>query len=445
MLLDNKIQIAPNQPYTVVDFIRKYSEQGHLDLVTGFFSVNALAWLKNEINDVEKFRLVLSKLMSDEVEPNKVIDLLNSDAGIASAVHLSQNARKAVDFLRQEKVQVKTVQKNFCHAKSYIYKDKDSRKNYQIIGSSNLTDAGLGMRDSGNIELNTAAFSEDDEWKATQRWFETLWQDVALDKIELIDKTKIAAKDYIIKLIKNLFKEYSPEDLYYKVLYEMFKKDLDFSNSEEFKKEMKHLSETVIYQTLYSYQQKGVISLIKMLQNYNGAILADAVGLGKTWTALAVMKYFQSKGYTVVLLCPKKLENNWLQYKTGRDSKFEKDDIDYLVRYHSDLQDERLDVAHYSDFPLSKIQRKNKLLLVIDESHNLRNDKSSRYEYLINNLLQPEKEHKDIKVLQLSATPINNKLLDIRNQFKLLVKGQDDGFNDSEKLEIKSLETLGHL
>ncbi|MDR1983607.1 MAG: DEAD/DEAH box helicase, partial [Prevotellaceae bacterium] len=256
------------------------------------------------------------------------------------------------------------------------------------------------------------------------------------------DKTKVETKQYIIDLISKLFKEYAPEKLYYKVLYEMFKKDLDFSTSEDFKREMKHLSETVIYQTLYPYQQKGVISLIKMLQNYNGAILADAVGLGKTWTALAVMKYFQSKGYTVVLLCPKKLGNNWLQYRTGSNSKFEKDDIDYTVRYHSDLQDDRLDINHYSDVPLSKIQRKHKLLLVIDESHNLRNDKSSRYKYLIENILQPDKLSKDIKVLQLSATPINNKLLDIRNQFKLMVKGQDNGFKDEEKLSIGSLENI---
>ncbi|MDR1882855.1 MAG: phospholipase D-like domain-containing protein, partial [Prevotella sp.] len=274
MLLDNKTQKENGELYKVFDFIRKYTESGDLDAVTGFFSVNALALLKDEINDMANFRLVLGNLMNDENEQNKAINLLNGDAGIMSTLNLSQNAKKAIDFLKQDKVELKTVQKNFCHAKSYIYKDTDSRKNYQIIGSSNLTDAGLGMRESGNVELNVAAFSDNTDWQEVKKWFENLWKNVASDKIERKDKTKTTTKDFIIELISNLFKEYSPEDLYYKVLYEMFKKDLDFSTSEDFKREMKHLSETVVYQTLYPYQQKGVISLIKMLQNYNGAILA---------------------------------------------------------------------------------------------------------------------------------------------------------------------------
>ena len=177
-----------------------------------------------------------------------------------------------------------------------------------------------------------------------------------------------------------------------------------------------------------------------MLQKFNGAILADAVGLGKTWTALAVMKYFETKGYTVVLFCPKKLRNNWEQYQSHRGSRFERDEIEYYVRNHTDLQDERLTTG-YPDFPLIKIQKKQKLLIVIDESHNLRNDKSSRYKFLVDNVLMPERIKRDVKVLHLSATPINNKLMDIRNQFKLMTKGQDDGFKETE-LEIDSLENI---
>jgi len=442
MLLDNKTQADETTPFKVADFLKKYSEKGTLDIVTGFFSVNALAMLYDNLSETGEFRLVLGNLMQDEKELNKTVDLLNDDAGIESALSLNVSAQKAVDFLKQHKVAVKTVQKNFCHAKTYIYKDSDTRKNYHIIGSSNLTDAGLGMRESANVELNAASTGDSNDWKEEKRWFENLWKEVALEKIELPDKSKTTAKQHIIDLISAMFKEYSPKDLYYKVLYELFKDDLlTLSSDTEFNKEIKHLSETVIYRTLYPYQQSGVISLIKMLQKYNGAILADAVGLGKTWTALAVIKYFQSKGYTIILLCPKKLENNWLQYQSSRGSKFEKDEIDYLVRYHSDLQDERLDSHHYSDYPLSKIQRKQKLLIVIDESHNLRNDKSSRYKFLVDNILQPQKTNRDVKVLQLSATPINNKLLDIRNQFKLMTKGEDAGFK-STPLDINSLEYI---
>ncbi len=441
MLLDNKTKTEDNDYYKVFDFLKNCIENGKVDLVTGYFSVNALALLQDEANQAEGFRMILGNLLQEESQDSKIINLLNGDQSIDKTLTLSHAAKKAVSFLEQEKVEVKNIQRNFCHAKTYIYSDNDTRKNFHIIGSSNLTDAGLGLKDSSNIELNTASTGNDADFKELKKWFKHQWENIAQDKIELPDNSKVEVKQYIIDLIKNLFKEYSPHDLYYKVLYELFKEDLlSLSNDAEFKREIAHLEQTVIYNTLFSYQQKGVISLIKMLQNYNGAILADAVGLGKTWTALAVMKYFEIKGYTVILFCPKKLRHNWEQYQEGRSSRFDKDEIDYYVRHHTDLQDDRLS-NNYPDFPLVKIQRRQKLLIVIDESHNLRNDKSSRYQFLVDNILLPEKTNRDVKVLQLSATPINNKLVDIRNQFKLMVKGSDKGFESSD-LDIHSLENI---
>jgi superfamily II DNA or RNA helicase len=440
MLLDNKTKTEDNEHFKVFDFIKGNTENGSLDLVTGYFSVNALALMKDDINSVEKFRMILGNLMQDEAQLNKIIDLLNGNTSISSTLTLSQSAQKAVEFLQQDKVAVKSIQKNFCHAKTYLYTDKTKTKNYFIVGSSNLTDAGLGIKDSSNIELNIAKHDYEDEFKNLKKWFQEQWEKVALDKIELPDKTKVEVKQYIIDLIKNLFKEYTPHDLYYKVLYEMFKDDImELSGDAEFKREIAHLEETVIYKTLFSYQQKGAISLIKMLQKFNGAILADAVGLGKTWTALAVMKYFELKGYTVLLLCPKKLSNNWQQYKVGQQSRFEKDEIDFYIRYHTDLQEERFD--RYKDKSLRYFKTRPKLLIVIDESHNLRNDKSARYKFLVDEILLPENKSRDVKVLHLSATPINNKLMDIRNQFKLMTKGLDDGFKETD-LEIESLENI---
>jgi len=441
MLLDNKTKTEDSEYYKVFDYIKNYTEKGGLDIVTGFFSVYALALMKDDVNQAEKFRMILGNLMQEESQLNKVIDLLNGDPSITSTFTLSASARKAVEFLQQDKVLIKTIQRNFCHAKAYIYNDKDTRKNFHIIGSSNLTDAGLGIKDSSNIELNTASTGNDNDYKEIKKWFKHQWDNIAQEKIELPDKSKVDVKKHLIELITNLWKPWEPIDLYYKVLYELFKDDLlALSSDAEFKREIAHLEETIIYKTLFPYQQKGAISLIKMLQKFNGAILADAVGLGKTWTALAVMKYFETKGYTVVLFCPKKLRNNWEQYQSHRGSRFEKDEIEYFVRNHTDLQDERL-TSGYPDFPLLKIQRKQKLLIVIDESHNLRNDKSSRYKFLVDNVLMPERIKRDIKVLHLSATPINNKLMDIRNQFKLMTKGKDDGFKETD-LEIESLENI---
>ncbi len=244
MLLDNKTQTEDSSYYKVFDFIKNYTEQGKFDLVSGFFSVNALALMHDEVNQVEKFRMILGNLMQDDSQLNKIIDLLNGDAGINNTLSLNVSAQKAVAFLEQDKVAVKNIQRNFCHAKTYIYSDKDTRKSFQIIGSSNLTDAGLGLKDSSNIELNTASHSEDNDFKELRKWFNNQWDKVAADKIELPDKskTKVDVKEHIIELIKNLFKEYTPYQLYYKVLYELFKEDLlTLSSDAEFKKRIEHL------------------------------------------------------------------------------------------------------------------------------------------------------------------------------------------------------------
>jgi HKD family nuclease len=134
--------------------------------------------------------MILGNLMQDDSQLNKIIDLLNGDAGINNTLSLNVSAQKAVAFLEQDKVAVKNIQRNFCHAKTYIYSDKDTRKSFQIIGSSNLTDAGLGLKDSSNIELNTASHSEDNDFKELRKWFNNQWDKVAADKIELPDKGK---------------------------------------------------------------------------------------------------------------------------------------------------------------------------------------------------------------------------------------------------------------
>ena len=440
MLLDNKTKPATDEHFKVFEFLADYVETGKLDIVTGYFSASALANIFDCINDAKSFRMILGDLLQGEIKEDKIINLLSDSLSINQSLKLSRSSKKAVKFLHQEKVKVKTIQRNFCHAKTYIYEDKDPRKNFHIVGSSNLTDAGLGIKESGNIELNRAETGYSNDYKELSKWFQHLWNsNLTLDKIVLPDKRKIDCKEHIINLICNLYKEYSPLDIYFKVLFELFKEDLlTISLDEEFQREISHLEDTVIYNLLYSFQQKGVISLIKMLQKHNGAILADAVGLGKTWMAMAVMKYFEIKGYKVILLCPKKLEGNWRQYLEGHRSIFEKDRLKYTLRFHTDLQDNRLENYH-DGFTIKRFFQGNpKLLVVIDESHNLRNDKSSRYNFLVETILQ---KNKDVKMLQLSATPINNRLVDVRNQFKLIRKGYDDGFNETD-LEIKSLQSI---
>ena len=239
MLLDNKTKSEDNDYYKVFDFIKNYTGQGEFDLVTGYFSVNALALMYDEINGPGKFRMILGNLLQDDSQVNKIIDLLNGNAGIDNTLSLSVSAQKAVLFLQQDKVAVKNIQRSFCHAKAYIYNEKEARNNFYIIGSSNLTDAGLGIKESGNVELNTADTGNDNDYKELKSWFKKQWDDVAIDKVELPDKSKVGVKEHIIELIKNLFKEYTPYQLYYKVLYELFKEDLlSLTSDAEFKREI---------------------------------------------------------------------------------------------------------------------------------------------------------------------------------------------------------------
>lgn len=229
-----------------------------------------------------------------------------------------------------------------------------------------------------------------------------------------------------------------PRDIYYKILFELFHDDIELTFSDGANRSITRMEDSVIWNVLFDYQRKGVRSLISMLSKYNGAILADAVGLGKTFSALAVIKYFQGEGYFTLVLCPKKLQANWEQYLSHQGSRFERDEFDYEVRFHTDLQEGRLD--SYTRAPLSFLKSRPKMLIVIDESHNLRNDKSGRYKYLVETLLK-RRPHDDIKVLELSATPVNNHLMDVRNQFKLMVRDADNGFN-IEGFNIPSLMDL---
>src|SRR5436853_1624223 len=179
MLLDNKNKTEDNEYYKVSDFLIKYTETGTLDLVTGYFSVNALALLCNQMNQASGFRMNLGNILKDKNEQNKIIDILNGNKSIDTTISLSKSAKRAVEFLQQEKVQIKNIQSNFCHAKTYLYTDKDSRKHYHIIGSSNLTDAGLGIKDSSNIELNTASTGNDADHKELKLWFKQQWEKTA--------------------------------------------------------------------------------------------------------------------------------------------------------------------------------------------------------------------------------------------------------------------------
>lgn len=293
MLIDNKLRY-PNDGLnikSVWNFISKFTNPntariGKLDIVTGFFSVAGLSALYNELSPENKYRLILAEMVNDDDFKQKIIDLLQGDMGVESSLRLSEYAQNAVAFLQRNTVEVRAITNAFCHAKTYLFKDKcDPAHNYFIMGSSNLTDAGLGRKPSSNIELNIAETGNNATYNELNLWFADQWKSVAQEKILIDPKNKKSAlidvKQFFIEQIANTFRTYTPKEIYYKILFELFQAEIDFDISFEHEKEMTLWQDSEIWRTLFSYQKSGVVSIIKMLRKWNGAILADAVGLGK--------------------------------------------------------------------------------------------------------------------------------------------------------------------
>ena len=447
MLIDNKVNRYPNNGIDIVtvwDFLKTYSskdagETGKMDIVTGYFTIYTLSKLYEELPEENYYRIISSEMVGDDYKKDVIVNLLSDDMDISAIGNLDKHARQAIAFLERDTVDMRAEIPDFCHAKAYIFRNGNpTHSNYYITGSSNLTPAGIGLKAVPNVELNIAETCNNSnaDYTELRKWYEDIWAKARTEVPEDSDNKKspkVPVKEYFIRKIKEYFRKYSPEEIYYKILFELFNADMDLEAGIEHTKDMSLLQTSVVWNTLKNFQQKGVISLIKMLRKYNGAILADAVGLGKTFSALAVIKYFETQNYTTVLLCPKKLEHNWTQYLKGALSRFEKDEFDYQVRFHTDFQNERMQYA-YDRYKLDYLQTRKRILVVIDESHNLRNEKSGRYIELLESLIknQPGQDNREVKVLMLSATPINTGLRDVKGQFNLIGHGDDQAFNKAE-------------
>ena len=440
MLYDNSTPAT-----SVHTWLLEQTKTGKLDVTSGYFTVGILSFISRHLNEkIDAFRFVLGDIVANDQDRENPINLLTETITVDAALQLNQVAREAVEFLRQEKVLVRTVEPNFCHAKTILFRTLKQPDSYFITGSSNLTEAGLGLQHTSNIELNVVGQGSAADYSEICRWFDALWQRDQTQDFKTVEGVKIPFKKYLIQQIEGIFRLYTPRELYYKTLFELFRDQmLELESNPELQQRIGHLKHTKIFRTLYEFQQKGVLSLIKKMEDYQGAILADAVGLGKTWSALAVIKYYELKGYQCILLCPKKLSHNWTRYRKNHGSLFDSDRLDYVVRYHTDLQDERLETNHTDGLTIDSFFQSDKpKLFVIDESHNLRNSKSGRYQYLVEKLL---KANREVRVLLLSATPINNDFRDLRNQLALLVKDDDGGFAETKGIYVESLETQFRL
>ena len=429
---------------TVGDFLKSNIENGSsLSVVSAYFTIHAFEALKAHLWEIDGLRFLFG-------EPDfiKNLDARNTDSkafkiedeGLQLDKPLQQRpiAQECADWIK-DKVEIKsTRQSNLLHGKMY-HIAKNGVEN-AIMGSSNFTVQGLGLSQSNNnIELNLEVDSSQDR-RDLKAWFDDVWND---------DERVEDVKKKVIDRLEKLGDDQAPEFIYYKTLYELFRDELETRMNNEQKLEDTHLYDTKIWDTLYAFQQDGVKSVIARLLRHNGCILADSVGLGKTYTALAVIKFFELRNDRVLVLCPKKLRENWALYPvhySQLNNPFEEDKFGYSLLAHTDLSRYSGD-ADGTD--LAGFNWSNFDLVVIDESHNFRNDtkperddagnitRHSRYTRLLEDVI---KEGAQTKVLMLSATPVNTSLIDLRNQIYLMTEKREDAFQKS--LGISNIRAL---
>lgn len=295
-----------------------------------------------------------------------------------------------------------------------------------------FTAVDLGYQ-QGNAVSNFVNKMDEPTFTATYlSLFNQIWQDP--EKLE-----DVTAQ--ICDHIASVYQENSPESIYFLMLYNIFNEFLDDINEDVLPNDRTGYQDTLIWNKLFNYQKDAATGIINKLESYSGCILADSVGLGKTFTALAVIKYYELRNKSVLVLCPKKLADNWLNYSRNlKTNIFAHDRFNYDVLCHTDLS--RTSGESFGT-PLNRINWGNYDLVIIDESHNFRNndaykDKETRYQKLMNKVI---KEGVKTKVLMLSATPVNNRFNDLRNQLALAYEG--DSENLSKKLRTsKTVEDI---
>src|SRR5699024_4852419 len=278
-----------------------------------------------------------------------------------------------------------------------------------------------GITESHRVASFPVILNKDELSKRSMKEIEQIWQ----DEEKVHDVT-----NEVLDQLKLIYKENSPEWLYFITLYNIYSNELESLNEEEGIKEGTNFKSTVIWNRLYPFQRDGVVGIIDKIEKHNGCILADSVGLGKTFSALAVIKYYELRNDRVLVLSPKKLRDNWILYTHNDKRNVLIDDrFNYDVLNHTDLsRDDRYsgEIKHYT------VNWSNYDLVVIDESHNFRNnnpqkDRLTRYQKLMQEII---KKGVKTKVLLLSATPVNNKMSDIKNQIAFITEDQDNVLSD---------------
>lgn len=430
---------------TVGDFLNDNIVDGSkLSIVSAYFTIYAYHYFKDKLDCIENLRFLFGEptfLKTFDSQNSNLRNFKIEDENIVIPIE-NRLLQKKVAFECANWISTKVairsmVKPNFLHGKLYHLRQPGGVEK-AITGSSNFTVNGLGAGTRPNIELNIVVDSDRDR-NELLKWFDEIWNDSS----GLVEDVKYQ----VLKYLEQLYFENGPEFIYFKTLFHIFQDYLGEQQRGGMLTEKTGFFESEIWNSLYDFQKDGVKGAINKILKHNGCIIADSVGLGKTYEALAVIKYFELINFRVLLLCPKKLVGNWTVYQAFQNHElnpFLKDKFGFTVLYHTDMGRE----SGFSDANNIDLQSFNWSafdLVVIDESHNFRGNpiektksdgstKMNRSKWLMEKIL---KSGVKTKVLLLSATPVNNNLRDLRNQISLITSGNDNAL--FETCQIKDI------
>ncbi|MDZ4204082.1 MAG: helicase-related protein [Bacteroidales bacterium] len=434
----------------LIDNIKSESD---LSIVSAYFTIYAYSHLKGQLDSINKLKFLFGEpTFIKSIDPSKTnkrnfkIEKEDEETKVVIPIEsrLTQKsvARECSDWI-QQKVEIKSMVKpNFLHGKMY-HVTQQSGVEKAIVGSSNFTVNGLGLGGSPNIELNLIVDNDRDR-ADLKAWFHELWN----DNTGLVEDVKAQ----VLKYLEQLYVENEPEFIYFKTLFHIFENFLNEQQKGGLLSNQTGFFESEVWAMLYEFQKDGVKGAINKILKHNGCIIADSVGLGKTFEALAVIKYFELFNERCLVLCPKKLKENWSIYKQNDDRNILIGDrFGYDILCHTDLGREG---GYSGDINLETVKWGNYGLVVIDESHNFRGNpmdkvkesgevKMNRAKCLMEKII---KSGVKTKVLLLSATPVNNNLRDLRNQILIITEGKNDAMSETTgikdiALSLKNAQT----
>ena len=426
------------------DLKNHFTKKSKVRLCAAYFSMYAYSELKKELSKVKDFSFLFNSptFLKDREANRKQKEFFippflreRTIAGGQFEIKLRNGlSQKAIARECKEWIEKKCTFKSFknkIRTNDGIFIE-NSDESIVYPGFDSFTADGLGYTKNDDMINPIIPKITGENAKQYIVQFNQIWKNKDLVK----DVT-----DQVISYVSSVHKENSPEYLYFITLYNIFNEFLEDINEDNLANERTGFKDTVIWETMYNFQKDAVLGAINKLEKYNGCILADSVGLGKTYTALGIIKYYELRNKKVLVLCPKRLSENWNAFISNYKTNILVDDkFNYDVLYHTDLS---RDVGNSNGIDLSLINWGNYDLIVIDESHNFRNneargDRETRYQKLMRKVI---KEGVQTKVLMLSATPVNNKFIDLKNQLALAYEGNGDKFSEKVGLS-KSVERI---